>query len=54
MNEIIFQLELDDSKVSKIKATRDSEVYARELLETDRPGLYYPVSWKSYLVEENT
>ena len=38
----------------KVEAIRDSAVYARESESGHLPGLYYLVSWKGYLEEENT
>ena len=38
----------------EVEAIRDSKVYARELEPDHLPGLYYLVSWKEYLEEENT
>ena len=44
----------DDSGKYKVKAIRDSAVYARESESGHLPGLYYLVSWKGYPEEENT
>ena len=38
----------------KVEAIWDSTVYARESKSGHLPGLYYLVSWKGYLEEENT
>ena len=38
----------------EVEAIRESEVYARESESDHLPGLYYLVSWKEYLGEENT
>ena len=38
----------------KMEAIWDSAVYARESKSGHLPGLYYLVSWKGYLEEENT
>ena len=38
----------------KVEAIWDSAVYARESKSGHLPGLYYLVSWKGYLEEENT
>ena len=43
----------DDSKKYKIESIRDSTVYAKKLVGY-LLGLYYLVSWKKYLKEENT
>ena len=43
----------DESKKYEMEAIRDSAVYARESA-SHLPGLYYLVSWKGYLKEENT
>ena len=43
----------DEGGEYKVKAIRDSTVYARESAGY-LPGLYYLVSWKGYLEEENT
>ena len=36
------------------EAIRDSEIYARKSESDHLPGLYYLVSWKGYLEEQNT
>ena len=38
----------------KVEGIRDSAVYARESKTGQLLGLYYPVSWKSYLKDEST
>ena len=43
-----------DDKEYKVKAIRDSAVYARESESGHLPYLYYLVSWKRYPEEENT
>ena len=43
----------EDSREYEVEAICDSAVYARELAG-HLPGLYYLVSWKSYLKKENT
>ena len=50
------KLDTDDNKRSKykVKAIFDSAVYARELKSGHLLELYYLVSWKNYLDEENT
>ena len=42
-----------DNKEYKVKAIRDSTVYAKEA-DRHLPGLYYLVVWKGYQEEENT
>ena len=44
----------DNSGEYKVEAIRDSAVYARESESGHLLGLYYLVSWKRYLEEENT
>ena len=44
----------DENGECKVEAIRDSKVYTRELESGHLPGLYYLVSWKGYLEEENT
>ena len=44
----------DDSGEYKVEAIWDSAVYAKESESGHLPELYYLVSWKSYLEEENT
>ena len=44
----------DDSGEYEVEAIWDSAVYARESKSGHLPGLYYLVSWKRYLEEENT
>ena len=51
--ENVEELDGDKSKY-KVKAIRDSVVYARESESGHLSGLYYLVSWKGYPEEENT
>ena len=44
----------DDSGEYEVEAIWDSAVYARESKLGNLPGLYYLMSWKGYLEEENT
>ena len=44
----------DKSGKYKVKAIRDSAVYTRKSESGHLAGLYYLVSWKGYLEEENT
>ncbi len=44
----------NNSEKYKVEAICDSKVYAKELDSGQLQGLYYLVSWKSYLEEENT
>ena len=44
----------DDSGKYEVKAIWDSAIYAKESESGHLPGLYYLVSWKRYLEEENT
>ena len=44
----------DNGGEYKVEAIWDSAVYAREWESGHLPGLYYLVSWKRYLREENT
>ena len=44
----------NDSGEYKIEAIWDSAVYAKESESSNLPDLYYLVSWKKYLKEENT
>ncbi len=56
VDETTSRLEFEsdgNGKEYKVKAIRDSAVYARES-EGHLPGLYYLVSWKGYPKEENT
>ena len=43
-----------NSKEYKVEGICDSMVYARKLEAGDLSGLYYLVSWKSYLKDKNT
>ena len=64
--EITSKERLDDENAEKldagdkrtgeyeVEAIWNSAVYARELESSHLPGLYYLVSWKGYLEEENT
>ena len=57
MNELFLESEPEfdagNNKEYKVEAIIDSTVYAKEA-ERYLLGLYYLVSWKSYLEEENT
>ena len=57
MNELFPESEPEfdagDNKEYKIKAIIDNAVYAKEA-EAHLPGLYYLVSWKSYLEKKST
>ena len=44
----------DESGEYEVEAIRDNAVYARESESGHLLGLYYLVSWKGYLEEENT
>ena len=44
----------NDSGKYEVEAIWDSAVYARESESGHLPGLYYLISWKGYLEEENT
>ena len=44
----------NDSREYKVEVIRDSTVYVRESESDHLPGLYYLVSCKGYLEEENT
>ena len=52
----VRQIEFDagDNEEYKVEAIWDSAVYARESESGHLPGLYYLISWKGYLEEENT
>ena len=47
------ELDAGDDGEYEVEAIRDSTVYARESESGHLPGLYYLVSWKRYLEEEN-
>ena len=49
-----LELEAGNSKEYKIKAIRDSTIYASKSELGPLPGLYYLVAWKGYPKEENT
>ena len=49
-----LELEAGDSKEYKVKAIRNSAVYASESESGQLPDLYYLVAWKGYPEEENT
>ena len=49
-----FDAGKDDSREYKVKAIRDSAVYAKKSILGHLPGLYYLVSWKRYLEEAKT
>ena len=57
MNKLIPELEPEfdagDNKEYKVEAIIDSAVYVKKA-ERHLPGLYYLVSWKSYLEEKST
>ena len=44
----------DKGREYNVEALHDSVVYARKLESGYLPGLFYLVSWKGYLKEENT
>ena len=48
-----FNVGDDKSGEYEVKAIRDSAVYARESESGHLLGLYYLLSWKAYLEEEN-
>ena len=50
----VLEFEPGDDKEYEVEAIWDSAVYARESESGYLPGLYYLVSWKRYLEEENT
>ena len=52
MTELKF--DVVNSKAYKLKAIRDSSVYAIESKSGYLPGFYYLVAWKGYSEEENT
>ena len=58
MDEEVRQMEFDagddESGEYEVDAIQDSAVYARESKSGHLPDLYYLVSWKRYLEEENT
>ena len=58
MGKEFTQMEYDaddnDSGEYKVEVIWDSAVYARESESRHLPGLYYLVSWKRYLEDENT
>ena len=52
----VGQIELDTGKNSgeyKIEASWDNVVYTKKSKSSHLPGLYYLVSWKEYLEEDN-
>lgn len=53
-NEIELNAGNNKSGEYKLKVIQDSAVYARELETGHLINLYYVISWKSYLEEENT
>ena len=57
VDEKTLQLELENNNEGKeyeVEAIRDSVVYAKELESGQLPCLYYLISWKDFLEEENT
>ncbi len=46
------KFEARDNKKYKVELILDGAVYSKEV-ESQMPGLYYLVSWKSYLKEKN-
>ena len=53
-NVMQLEFEVGDDPEYKVKAIRNSAVYARKLEAEHLLGLYYLISWKSYSKEENT
>ena len=56
IDENVTELDAGDDEGGeyKVEAIRDSSVYARKSESGHLPGLYYLISWKGYLKEENT
>ena len=58
VDEEVRQIEFDagdnDSGKYEVEAIWDSAVHLRESKSGHLPGLYYLISWKRYLEEENT
>ena len=52
--QLDFKFEAGDDKEYEVDGIWDSAVYAKESAIGQLPGLYYLVSWKGYLEEENT
>ena len=48
------ELDIGDKEEYKVEVIQDNAIYARESKSSHLPGLYYLVSWKKYLEEENT
>ena len=51
---LVPEFESGNDKEYKVKAIRDSTVYARESKSAHLPDLNYLVSWKRYFEEKNT
>ena len=51
---LVPEFEPGDDKEYEVEAIWDSAVYARESKSGHLPSLYYLISWKRYLEEENT
>ena len=49
----MLEFEPGNNKEYKVKAIQDSTVYAKKA-DKYLPGLYYLITWKGYLKEENT
>ena len=54
VRQIKFNAGDNDSVEYKVEIIQDNAVYARESKSGHLPSLYYLVSWKRYLEEENT
>ena len=54
IRQIKFDASNNDSREYKVEAIWDNAVYTQELKLGHLPDLYYLVSWKGYLEEENT
>ena len=48
------ELDAGNKEEYEVEAIWDNAVYARESESDHLPGIYYLVSWKRYLEEENT
>lgn len=52
--EIEPELNVGKDKKYKVEAIKDSAVHTNKTIRGQLPELYYPISWKYYLEDENT
>ena len=54
VDENVMEFEAGNDEEYEVERIWDSAVYTKESTAGHLPGLYYLISWKDYLKEENT